>query len=220
MPNTEVQIFELHMLFKEIEMGKIKVPDFQREFVWDKKAILELLESVYSGFPIGTIYILKSLQNIFNSSTFDFGVKKVQFSTDFPIKYVIDGTQRLKTLFYCLYVNDAKPDEFNVGFDPQGKKFIHLSNKKKPKYTVNLTSIFSSEGFLETQIELSKHKNSDAFLREVNHLFSSFRHYKIPVVTISDVTPNQVVEIFQQLNTKGKSLTKAEISNAVSQSNS
>lgn len=216
MQYNNASFFELFTLFKKIEKGKLRIPNFQRDFVWDKKSIIELLESVYNGFPIGTIYFLESYESIFNSSTFEFGVKESEFESEYPIEYIIDGTQRLKTLYYCLYVNDdSKPAEFNIGFDPKRKNFIHLNNKNKPKYVINLTSIFSSESFMETQIELSKLKDSDTLLKEVNNLFHIFRNYQIPVITIANVPPDQVIEIFQHLNTTGKSLTKAEISRAV-----
>ena len=37
-----------------IQKGEWKIPRFQREFVWEKRKVIELLDSMYRGFPIGS----------------------------------------------------------------------------------------------------------------------------------------------------------------------
>ena len=41
-------------LFVEIDSGQIKLPMFQRDFVWDKEQTAKLVDSILRGFPIGT----------------------------------------------------------------------------------------------------------------------------------------------------------------------
>ncbi|WP_289240825.1 DUF262 domain-containing protein [Delftia sp.] len=41
-------------LFLEIDSGQIKLPMFQREFVWDKEQSAKLIDSILKGYPIGT----------------------------------------------------------------------------------------------------------------------------------------------------------------------
>src|SRR5437762_12610327 len=41
-------------LFVEIDTGQIKLPMFQRDFVWDKEQSAKLIDSILKGFPIGT----------------------------------------------------------------------------------------------------------------------------------------------------------------------
>lgn len=41
-------------LFNEIDTGQIKLPMFQREFVWDKEQSAKLIDSILKGYPIGT----------------------------------------------------------------------------------------------------------------------------------------------------------------------
>lgn len=47
-------------LFVQIDTGQIKLPMFQREFVWDKEQSAKLLDSILKGFPIGTFIFWKT----------------------------------------------------------------------------------------------------------------------------------------------------------------
>ena len=40
-------------LFVGIDNGSIKIPKFQREFVWTKEQTAALIDSLIKGFPIG-----------------------------------------------------------------------------------------------------------------------------------------------------------------------
>ena len=41
-------------LISDIETGQVKIPQFQRKFVWGIKASARLLDSIIKGYPIGT----------------------------------------------------------------------------------------------------------------------------------------------------------------------
>ena len=60
-PSPEVQY--LPAIFRRIQSGDIRIPAFQRDFVWNEAQILELLESVYRGFPIGSALLWKVESN-------------------------------------------------------------------------------------------------------------------------------------------------------------
>ena len=47
-------------LLREIEEGKIQLPDFQRGWVWDDDHIRDLLVSIARSFPIGAIMLLEA----------------------------------------------------------------------------------------------------------------------------------------------------------------
>ena len=56
---TEVvsQIVSLGWLVERVAAGKIRVPRFQRAFVWKQPDLSALLDSVLRGFPIGSILV-------------------------------------------------------------------------------------------------------------------------------------------------------------------
>lgn len=62
-----------------IESGAIKIPGFQRHYVWDLKRASKLIESLIIGLPIPQIFLYEESQNHF---------------------LVIDGQQRLMSLYF------------------------------------------------------------------------------------------------------------------------
>lgn len=63
---TEVapEVVFLGNLVERIVAGKIRVPRFQRPFVWRQPDLLQLLDSVLQGFPIGSILIWDTEQKV------------------------------------------------------------------------------------------------------------------------------------------------------------
>ena len=51
-------------LARRILVGDILLPKFQRAFVWEKKKLLRLLDSVNRGFPIGSVLFWQSRQEL------------------------------------------------------------------------------------------------------------------------------------------------------------
>ncbi|MDF3285477.1 DUF262 domain-containing protein [Gordonia sp. N1V] len=62
-----------------IESGAIKIPAFQRNYIWDKKRASKLIESLLIGLPVPQVFLYEEGKNNF---------------------IVIDGQQRLLTLFF------------------------------------------------------------------------------------------------------------------------
>jgi len=47
-------------LISDIECGRLKIPQFQRNFVWEIKKSANLLDSIIKGYPIGTFIFWKT----------------------------------------------------------------------------------------------------------------------------------------------------------------
>lgn len=61
-------------LFAEIDKGELKIPNFQRDFVWTKEQTAKLVDSIIRGYPIGAFILwktkerLRHIKNIGNST--------------------------------------------------------------------------------------------------------------------------------------------------------
>lgn len=55
----ELQInpIKIDKLLNKIKDGDIKIPPFQRKFVWNREQIISLLDSIYNDYPIGSILL-------------------------------------------------------------------------------------------------------------------------------------------------------------------
>ena len=75
-----------------------RVSAFQREYVWTPDQVAFLLDSLFKGFPIGTVFLWKTDERL------KIERKLGRYSLpepkkDYPVNYVLDGQQRLTSLF-------------------------------------------------------------------------------------------------------------------------
>ncbi len=64
MNQPEPQSISFSTLLNDIEQGLIKIPQFQRDFVWTKEKSALLLDSMLKGFPIGTFILWKTRESL------------------------------------------------------------------------------------------------------------------------------------------------------------
>lgn len=97
----------LKNLLKDMELGKIQLPDFQRDWRWDDYRTRSIIASVSQSFPIGMIMELEmgGRDTQFGSRSFD-GVNPESDLAD-PEFLVLDGQQRLTALYQSLMVGTA-----------------------------------------------------------------------------------------------------------------
>lgn len=83
-------------MFELIDKNVLVLPDFQRNFVWNKAGQRALAASILLNFPIGSFLILEG-------KSIDFATKKLGFSTQEATpaeecQFLLDGQQRLTSL--------------------------------------------------------------------------------------------------------------------------
>jgi hypothetical protein len=106
----------LNGLLADIGVGKIQLPDFQREWKWDDDRIRSLLGSIARGHPVGVLMMLQV-----DSDATRFAPKPVAGVTSGhllpPDRLILDGQQRLTSLYQAL----AGQGPVDTS-DPRGKK--------------------------------------------------------------------------------------------------
>ena len=116
----------------EIETGTIKIPQFQRNFVWNRRKSAKLLDSLLKGYPIGTFIFWRTKEEL--RSVRDLGGFQLPPTPkgDY-IHYVLDGQQRLTTLFATVkglkVERDGRTDDFAqmyVDLDADGDGDLEL----------------------------------------------------------------------------------------------
>ena len=95
----------LDEILKDVEIGKIQLPDFQRGWVWDDNRIKGILASVAKSFPIGAIMLLET-----GNETLRFKAKPIEGAKvpdDVKPEYLIlDGQQRITSLYQTIVTNE------------------------------------------------------------------------------------------------------------------
>jgi hypothetical protein len=95
------KVMRLGDLLLAIAKQEVRIPRFQRPFVWEDAQRLELLESIYRGMPIGSFMLWSTEQQL---ECYD-RLGRFEFTDPPPsgrVEYVLDGHQRLTTLFGAL----------------------------------------------------------------------------------------------------------------------
>jgi uncharacterized protein with ParB-like and HNH nuclease domain len=97
----EPQILPYSTLMSEIEKGVVKIPQFQRDFIWSKRKACKLMDSIVKGYPIGTFIFWKTKERLRSIRNIG-GIELPEPPDGDFIQYVLDGQQRLTSLFTIL----------------------------------------------------------------------------------------------------------------------
>ena len=81
-------------LVAKIKRGDIRLPEMQRQYVWKQTRVRDLLDSLYRGYPSGTILTWEANEGV---ETQDFAVKQ-ETSNQSSFQLLLDGQQRLTSL--------------------------------------------------------------------------------------------------------------------------
>lgn len=142
---VEVKNFSLQEIIKLIENGDLQLPEFQRDYVWKQSDQKALLESIFNGYPVGSLLLLElddkkpmfawsMLKNLTISDQkkiYEKGKKKQS-----PIYLILDGQQRLTTLGQII-LNAQNTKSFFIKTDLVFKKWIEKGKIKKPNEIIN-----------------------------------------------------------------------------------
>jgi len=196
-------------LLADVAKGNIKIPVFQREFVWKDDQIISLLDSIYQGYPVGSLLLWSTKERLKHERNVG-GFKLPHTPEDYPVQYVLDGQQRLSTL-YGVFNSDAPTDDpelagrFNIAFVAATGEFLHAS-VADPKSSIALRSILDTTKLLP---ELQRFTNPEQ--KVIAGLTERFKDYEFPVVTIRDRTNQEVCRVFQRINSSGTTLSTLEL---------
>ena len=221
----------LKFLLELIRNREMALPDFQRDFVWDPFATEELIESIISNFPAGSLLRIK------NGNQLLFQPRAVEgapiLSKDGRPSYlVLDGQQRLTSLYQALHgVGDHRYyvhlGELESGKDLEDCVFYLRTNDGDKEYgtlpqqAANLVfplgNLFSNGGFAGwvTRVLKERCKDMNQMLdlqTRLSKLYEQWirpiEEYEFPMVTLNEETSGPAVcTIFETLNRTGVKLS-------------
>ncbi|HGK4779708.1 TPA: DUF262 domain-containing protein [Enterobacter cloacae] len=200
----------LASLLDDVKRGQIKIPAFQRQYVWTDEQILGLIDSIYCGYPVGSLLLWSTKTPLkFERNVGGFDLPEIK--EDYPVNYILDGQQRLTTLF-GVFNSDKKTNNeelamrFNIHYSPSEDKFYHYYTKPHDLKTIALNSILET-----TKLIGQLHQFNEWEVARITNLVDKFKDYDFPVVTIKERTDQEVCRIFQRINSSGTSLSTIEL---------
>jgi len=210
---------KVNNLVKRIEAGEVKIPPLQRPFVWEQDQIIELLESIYKEYPIGSILWWETNETLPSERNIA-GFKLPQKPDSHPFYYVLDGQQRLSSL-YGVFCTDRTVDEvedeykvdyniFDIYFDCTEKKFVAALNRETGKTYVELKALFDPARYAEALMAAPA-----AARTAISELYERFTNYEVPIIITKKRDFSEVGMIFERVNNTGTRLDLFDLMVAV-----
>jgi hypothetical protein len=226
-PEITPQVIHLVDLLKWAREGRLRVPKFQRDFVWRRQDIVDLFDSIANQYPIGTLFLWNAdplpanRGNIGPLSLPDYSGQNW---------LVLDGQQRLTTLVGVLLKGERSwsaaldqddPKRWDLFFDtrPDEGGFVHLASDEEPG-----TSYIPVPALLDT-IRLFKEVQRMAASGSTDHVETwitraqevarAIQGYRVPIVQFTTNNLSVAVESFSRLNKKGRSIGQDEMFSAL-----
>ena len=181
--------FNVMTLHSFVESGSVRIPGFQRNFVWDLKRASKLIESLILGLPVPQLFLYEQDRNKF---------------------LVIDGQQRLMSIYYFIkkrFPKKEKRAELRLIFETEGnipEEVLH-----DDKYFQNFNLSLSES--------LPNHANIFKGLNyaTLDDYKTQFNLRPIRNIVVKQNTPSgddsAIYEIFNRLNSGGVTLSPQEI---------
>ncbi|GAA2736395.1 hypothetical protein GCM10009867_20990 [Pedococcus aerophilus] len=215
MDNPEPRSQYLNVVLRQIARTAFRIPRFQRHFVWDERDVLELLGSIQKGYPIGSVLTWK----VEASDNYFAGYRTETFPNADPavsnFEVVLDGAQRLSTLYGCLRHSQASP-VYQVVYDLRKAEFAHADfSKDIEPWRIKMDALFDSRAFLASQASIEELEDSAELLPSALDLYSTFQDYQIPIIGLSNAVLEDVVEVFRRINSSGTPLSSVDFVRAL-----
>lgn len=205
-------------LISEIQKGQIKIPKFQRDFVWSIDKTAKLLDSILKGYPIGTFILwetnerLNDIKNIGN-------LVLPPVPDDIKVQYVLDGQQRITSL-YAAFLGASIQKEGEKKITNYGTIFVDLEGdiynndeqiivSEQPE-----TKNISLKDLLNSKYSDLRENYSNEDIDKIQEYKETFTSYDFSTVVLRKEDIDSAIEVFTRINTGGQTLTLFEIMSA------
>lgn len=212
----DYQPLSIRQILDQISDGAIRIPAFQREFVWEMDLVAYLMDSIYKGFPFGSLLFWQTRTQLkIERELGPFALPKAK--VDYPINYVLDGQQRITSIFVVFQTQlEAKKNEkwIDIYFDlkadesAQETQFFALQPEEVDATRhFPLKTLFDS---VEYRKATNLHTNPDV-IKRIDDLQERFKEASIPIQVLRTEDRTQVAIVFERVNRLGVELDTLQL---------
>lgn len=213
---------KIEQILDKIDENQLFVPAFQREFVWKRDNVKNLIDSLIKDYPIGTMLTWETNNPPELKGNWDYD------SRQGSVKILLDGQQRITSL-YLLIRGEIPPyyKQKDIMKDPRGlyvnistlelqyyKKILMLNNP----FWISVTDIFQKKVKGNKTVKDIKQKGYELSEEEEDKIFDNFdaiekildREFLEQEIPVKAILKN-AIDIFYIVNSSGVNLTDAEL---------
>jgi hypothetical protein len=215
-----VATITIRQLLQRITDGEVRIPAFQRDFVWEPDRVQFLMDSIFKGYPIGTVLFWRTKEKL--SYDRDLGPFTLPDpKKEYPIDYVLDGQQRLTSIFSTFQTDlrfnpETKVKWVDIYFDlsatasAQDSQFVALEPAEVMAHHVPLRVLFDVTEFGKFTRTISDVQQLEA----IDKLQALFKEAVIPVETVETEEHSKIAIIFERINRGGVPLDTYQLLSA------
>ena len=205
-------------ILDSVYRGQIRIPAFQRGFVWEPDRVAFLIDSIYKQYPFGSLLFWRTAEKLRtekNLGPFTLPNPNV----DFPIDYVLDGQQRITSIFGVFQTELEMTEsenwqeiyfDFSQDEDVQETQFFALSDEEyDPGRHFPLRSIFNTVEYRKLTNDMD-----DDLAEKIDRMQAVFKEAKIPYQSFRTDEKEKVAIIFERINRQGVPLDTLQLLSA------
>lgn len=196
--------------------GEIRVPQFQRGYVWDSPDVAWLMDSIYKGFPIGSVLLWKTRERLTKEKALG-PFELPEAKEEGEVYYVLDGQQRLTSLFGVFQTRVEKTVEagswLDIYFDLKAsqdaisEQFVALEDAEVTEgQHFPMSTIFDS-----TKYRAATEKFDKDAIKRIDKMADIFKETQIPTETVETKSRQDIALIFDRINRAGRTLDDFEL---------
>jgi hypothetical protein len=207
-------------LIKHVAAGRLRMPGFQRAFRWEASDRRALLDSIYRGYPVGTLLLWKNPPNREAGNPIE-GAPPLPPPGE--VHFIVDGQQRITTLWDALGRKPSRGESrlvFNMATEEFQSRPLTRAEIEgiSPEYSPGKDELPSIPLHLLLDATLLALWVPRSLSREdmgrYFELGKRIREYKLALYTVEDADTDLLRHVFDRINTTGKSMTRDEVFNA------
>lgn len=208
---------QISTILDNIDAGAIALPEFQRGYVWGRRQVRELFESLYRGFPVGSLLLWKTATSA--APARGDGPLQAGF-----VSLLLDGQQRVTSLYGIARGTappffDGNAQAFtDLRFHPGRELFAFYApvTMRDDPLWLDVTRVLSADGaaWAMRQLQEAGADGEEFFshleaMNRLRQIMAADLHAE--EITGADKTVDIVVELFNRVNSAGTKLSKGDL---------
>ncbi len=195
-------------LVDRVNRGEIRLPEIQRAYVWKAAQVAGLFDSLYKGYPSGSLLLWETDERITERSAALDGPQEEPLVRP---QYLLDGQQRLTSLHRVFVGHSDAQLRFNVVTE----RFQMASPATdRDQRWVNVTELLTGAtkpfGLVKQLTEAHKNLDPEVTNERLERL-KKIADYPYYVEIIDGLPYSEVTDIFVRVNSKGRALKATDL---------
>jgi Protein of unknown function DUF262 len=210
----EAITLKIEDLMSEVQRGRLRIPPFQRKFLWTRKDAWWLLDSLYRGYPVGTLLFWNTRAEAGDTA---FGSVVIPGAARPDAYWVVDGQQRVVSLVRTLLAAAPEADEFALYFDLDTREIVVppsvAQRRADSSRWLPMTNVVDSERLMRWVFDHVREQPSRRDL--AFDIGKRVREYPIPAYVVRAESDAPLRDIFNRINSRGKPMKAQEVFDAL-----